>query len=420
MQVTEVLEQANITHDSKARRVLNTAPDTIADITIDEIEKGITIERLETLNVPVYQYGGQITIHGIFKDISQNLRVACYKSILPNGNKSLGVKYVAIDADKKQLLLDVARYSKDGYKWYIDKNSSGYSATRVFHSANHEDDKKRLIECYNSTPDNLYIGAKQAVSLMYGGYAVIIGIGAIYKDNLWPLITALTGVISEVEYKQLELQKELDWQNTIKQRVLESEQKRLADQNKLAEAIKTFKPPNNFKPFSGKVDKPGIYAKVTIDHDYTNNIDVTQLRVLQVVKRGRFLCCNSRNFSNMQYEHWQPNEYKARDISFNSGNGWIVSELTEVKTNVNIDVKPDATPKINATTNNNPVLAQSNNITITHNEKLNGIELHFASKPEQTIIDIIKSNGWRWSNKNMLWYNTYNANNMKFVSNLIS
>jgi hypothetical protein len=69
MQISETLESAHIYNDDKARRRLNTAPNVEANITLDEIEKGVTIERLESINVPVYQYGTQITIHGTFPNV---------------------------------------------------------------------------------------------------------------------------------------------------------------------------------------------------------------------------------------------------------------------------------------------------------------------------------------------------------------
>lgn len=101
MNLSEVLESKQIYNDDKARRVLNTAPNQQADITLKEIADGVTIERLESLTVPVYQYSTQITIHGIFKDIPNDLVVAGYKSVFYNQNKSLGVKYIAIDGAKK-------------------------------------------------------------------------------------------------------------------------------------------------------------------------------------------------------------------------------------------------------------------------------------------------------------------------------
>ncbi|NCA80711.1 MAG: hypothetical protein EOM76_11115, partial [Sphingobacteriia bacterium] len=44
---------------------------------------------------------------------------------------------------------------------------------------------------------------------------------------------------------------------------------------------------------------------------------------------------------------------------------------------------------------------------ITHNKAQNGIELKFASAPDQSTISEIKSLGFRWSMRNKVWYKTY-------------
>jgi len=213
MNITETLESAHVVCDSKARRVLNTAPDKYADITLQEIEQGITIERLESVNVPVYQYSTQITIHGLFKDIPPDLRVCGFKSVFLNGNKSLGVKYVAIDGAKKKLLRHMSQIS-DSY-WNVSIDSQGCEVYQIFHSTDSANDRSRAIECYKNTPDNLYIGGKRACALLYGGYAVIIGIGAVYEKNLWPLIKVLFGISSQQEADDMEAaknkQRELDY-----------------------------------------------------------------------------------------------------------------------------------------------------------------------------------------------------------------
>ena len=393
MQIDEVLESANILHDNKARRVLNTAPNKQADITIDELENGVTIERLESLTVPVYQYGTQITIHGIFKNIPDDLRVHGYKSIILNGNESLGVKYVAIDGDKKNLLSKVARYAERDKRWTIHIDSQGCEAYKMFHSSNSDDDKQKTIKCYKSAPDNLYIGAKRAVSLMYGGYAVIISIGAIYKNNVWPLIMALTGIANETEYQQrIEEQAKIDKERHDKY-MAEVKERQNLERQKLEIAKTTFAPPVNWTPFIGKVDKPGIYARVK--SDYSGN---PILRISQFAKRGSFLCVSSKDFTNMLYETWKPTKYhKAIGVTID---GWQIADSANTKPNI---IKVPKTDKIE----------------IRHNEKLNGIEVVFPSKPEANIIESLKQLGFRWSGHNGLWYNRYSDNLMQQIQALI-
>jgi len=398
MDISEVLDKANITSDSKARRVLNTAPDKIANITLSEIEQGVTIERLEALTVPVYQYGTQITIHGIFKDMPvDSLRVLGYKSVFLNQNKSLGVKYVAIDGAKKQVLLNMSRFSKT--KWHINIDSEGLKAHRIFWSRpdNPYDDKQACIDCYKSTPDNLYIGGKQACALMYGGYAVILNIGAIYEANLWQLITWLTGIESQAEFDSLKQAYDLEQECKAKEYEAQRKIEQEAKQAQLANAKANFKVPSNWLPFKGKIESIGTYARI-----YDTWESGIALQVFKVVKRGAFLCCHVKNFKDFNYVDWQTTD-KSHKCE-RTIDGWQI---------VDKPVKPLSVTENKAI----PQVSNGNGITISHNEKLNGIEVKFANKPDNTVIDTLKSLGLRWSYQNMLWYSKYNPELMTKIQN---
>ncbi len=45
------------------------------------------------------------------------------------------------------------------------------------------------------------------------------------------------------------------------------------------------------------------------------------------------------------------------------------------------------------------------NLRILKNEELKGIELYFDSKPDQTVINNLKENGFRWHHVKKCWYN---------------
>jgi len=98
--------------DRDTRKVLNRSDVVISDEILEEVEAGITLERLRSLDVPVYFYSGQITIHGIFKDVSDKLRIGGYKFVFQNQNKSVGVKYPAIDYAKKVRIMQAIALSK--------------------------------------------------------------------------------------------------------------------------------------------------------------------------------------------------------------------------------------------------------------------------------------------------------------------
>ena len=58
--------------------------------------------------------------------------------------------------------------------------------------------------------------------------------------------------------------------------------------------------------------------------------------------------------------------------------------------------------------------------TMKINEKLNGVELKFEAKPAQEILDLIKSVGFRWSNRQKIWYALQNENTLEVAEKLVN
>ena len=114
MKLTDKLESVECRRDDKARRVSNVAPDTIANIDEETLEKGVTLESLENLNVPVLRYSTQVTVHGKLPSFNPSARPGGYKAIFQNQNGSIGVRYSAIDACKKALLVRASKVAKNG------------------------------------------------------------------------------------------------------------------------------------------------------------------------------------------------------------------------------------------------------------------------------------------------------------------
>jgi len=210
--IETVLEKQDILRDVKARRVLNTSGKD-SGITLKELEDGVTIETIEALKVPVYLYGGQLTIHGTFKDdIGDNFRVAGYKSVFKNGNGSIGVRYVAIDAEKKLKLRDMSQLSEI---WCVNIDSKGCQAHKSFR------DKTQAIECYKNAPD-MFVGSKQIFQGIYGNFYVVLEIGAIYEKDFDSLAKALTGLDEETFNQR---KSELDEKRKAERAVWEAEYK---------------------------------------------------------------------------------------------------------------------------------------------------------------------------------------------------
>ena len=107
----ELLLEKNGKTDSK--HILNTCPNkTISDEILNEIENvGVTFERMTELSkkIDIFRYRTQITIHGIFSEL-QNNRIGSYKNLFQNKNKSIGVKWDAIDKEKKSFIYEKLWY----------------------------------------------------------------------------------------------------------------------------------------------------------------------------------------------------------------------------------------------------------------------------------------------------------------------
>lgn len=59
-------------------------------------------------------------------------------------------------------------------------------------------------------------------------------------------------------------------------------------------------------------------------------------------------------------------------------------------------------------------------VKLIYNQELNGIEVYFDSKPEQSIINSLKDHGFRWSNFKKCWYARQNERTIKEAEKYIS
>jgi hypothetical protein len=215
MKLKEILEKHDITTDSKTRRKANSSKK-VANITADEIENGVTLERLKELNVPVYQYTTQITIHGSLPKFNERARPAGYKSIVKNGNGTVGVRYVAIDAEKKKRLVEIGHYCRGNFIAII--NSKGLTASAVFH------DKEEFIKAYKMFPRDLFAGSVIAASGFFGEYYIIAEIGAIPTENFGTLVHYLFGVTEE-EFERVKAERDAAYRKEREQASFEAKKR---------------------------------------------------------------------------------------------------------------------------------------------------------------------------------------------------
>ena len=187
-------------HDSgfDTRKALNRSDEIVPKEILDDIEKGISLETLNKIDLPIFKYKTQITIHGQFGELNKHY-VGRYKSLFQNQNKSIGVKWNAIDYAKKKQIYDVM--NKLG--WSIKYNSNEFYAkkTRKYDKDNFNELKK----LYDQIDDSYYIGYKELYTIpTYNGKDLVlkVNVSAILKENVWMFLDKSFGV-SESRWNEM-------------------------------------------------------------------------------------------------------------------------------------------------------------------------------------------------------------------------
>lgn len=176
-------------YDSK--NITNKSDVVISQETLDELESnGATYEFLESLNVPVFKYMTQITIHGLFPEL-MNHRIGGYKNLFQNKNKSIGVKYTAIDRYKKKLIYNIcAEYGG----WFINSSSTEYSIRKTKRVFSKEDYMQYLPDfkaIYDRIDKTLFVGSVDlylAKGLMCNYLVLEVDISLVKESNVTKVI----------------------------------------------------------------------------------------------------------------------------------------------------------------------------------------------------------------------------------------
>lgn len=227
--ITEVMVEGDFTSDKKNK--LNRSDVKVSEETLSQIENGCPIEVLEALDLPIYFYNTQITIHGYFPSLNTN-SIGMYKNIIQNNNKSIGIKYSAIDWNKKSTIIKAVRLVEDNsYK-------CGYDSTSFYvYSAKEVKDTKEVKTAVEYYKNELKKFGKDLVmgdfsiflSTVYGvTYCVLkINVNAIYEKNLFSFISLISTFNSREEFEAAVLEKD-------KKDKLESEARHLEYKERIA------------------------------------------------------------------------------------------------------------------------------------------------------------------------------------------
>lgn len=271
---------------------------------INEIEtKGMSLERLESLGLPIYKYQTQITVHGNFDGLTKD-RVGGYKNLTLNQNKTLGIRYNAIDAEKKKIISNALyldrKYNKDESKDIFNSNmdSKGFTV----YKSKITTDKSKAIEIANefkaeanALPYN-FIGSKYVnVYSIYGMYFIKyeIHLNAINQAYLWDFISSITeGRITADSYVNLlKLQEEEEQKKSLERKALNDENERLNKEKALE--LKSKSPYNIIT----ELPKTDEFAVAIIPDSYYSE---PEIKVFYIFKNKQ----NRRVFRIKRYKNW--------------------------------------------------------------------------------------------------------------------
>ncbi len=59
-----------------------------------------------------------------------------------------------------------------------------------------------------------------------------------------------------------------------------------------------------------------------------------------------------------------------------------------------------------------------NGVTVSENEEKNGVEIRFPAKPDASVLETLKANGWRWSRFSACWYTKRTPDALAFARSL--
>lgn len=207
----ENLFSASYQNDSKHK--LNTTQKHLPIELLDKIDEGVTLEQIEELQsdgYDVYKYQTQITLHGICKELTSE-RVGGYKCLTLNQNGSIGVRWIAVDYKKKDMICKKLSY----FGWSSVRKSTEmfpYLCKRVStpeEALNVAMEYKKIAERIDS---NLFFGSYNIwMGSVYGCYYVVcfdLFINGIREEDINTLLEQITGRTIEEINSEIERQDE--------------------------------------------------------------------------------------------------------------------------------------------------------------------------------------------------------------------
>mgnify|MGYP003409431950 FL=1 len=233
---------------------------------LTSIENGCSIEQLEEMMRKKFDFfkdKTQITIHGIFPELSTN-RVGWYVNLTQNKNKSIGVRYTAIDHNKKKRLFE---FLSKVSEWRVQENSTLYCIGKMQVLPNDwEKNRDKVLEIVRKyeaeakkIDKNLFVGNVScyvAQGLFHNYMCLDVNICCFYEKNFEKLFENLSGMTLEdgkkkyaaIKAEEKRKNDELDakWRKEAEERKLREEEERKEAEERINKLISENPAPESY------------------------------------------------------------------------------------------------------------------------------------------------------------------------------
>ncbi len=314
MERIETLFTNQSNYDSKS--ILNKLDKNINPDILKRIENGITLEEIEKLtklNIPVLKYKTQITIHGLFPKLSNNYTFG-YKNIFQNKNKSIGVKYSAIDEAKRQRI--AKRLKTVGFCYHKNSQSANFDIVQSVTKENFDSVKAHLFDLKSKIDQSLFYGSceiwrGQAWGINY--LCLDLTINAIYESNIEPFLNKIGATMelynNYIEQKEAEQKEYYEQLRKNREEAEEKKKQSLANKTEELNILQQF-------PRIEKINEPGVY--ILRHYNYDNEL-IFRLVYIYMIKGKKKLRWNKKDFLTvneaLNYKpeiHWSDSIYSSK------------------------------------------------------------------------------------------------------------
>lgn len=264
--IQDLFEKVSV-YDSK--HIKNLSKKKVPQQLLEAVENGCSYETLLQLakGYPVCKYQTQITVHGIFNDLGTR-RVGVYVNLCKNKNQSLGIRWSAIDYNKKDELFSNIRTVDRA--WHIVKNSQQFYLEQMVRVKD-QDEYNRTLAVFKqnaaSIDTSLFTGSVSAYGMMdvWGRVYVVLNVvvNCFPLQNMQKITENITGKDAAFISSALEIEKEkrMKHEKEYEERMQEYERQRAEKKHLYKQQLEAWRAqnpiPESFRKVNNHTFQPG-------------------------------------------------------------------------------------------------------------------------------------------------------------------